>query len=574
MTELYIDGIPVVLPDNMDMKIKQQNPFFTKNGTFTFELTLSLVDPINAKLYKHINRLHASHSFDGRRAYLVADNYVMLNGTESIQKNTDKTVSIQLLSGNSELNYFIGSEVLISELNLGTEGALTSTYLNTLLNKKYPEAGFAPVRVYVNGNVYNWYGNETPSISVPYSFTNIAMQPYLVGLMEKTINALNYTIISNDLLSDESACRLFLLNESKSNLYNQMLPGWTAKEFLEACEVFFNITFDIDPFTRKVRIIQNKNQSTTFIEHIDNIFDTFERVFEKADKGTYDNVEYALPGDTWYQYQSVSDAIMEKANIIEFQTYSALETFLDTGGFPEIPESEALKYYHTLTVFYVIQLDTYFIVELLQFPNVPTKWYYLRPIDRFDRFSSEADDENRLQIEFYPAQIHHLFTTGGSTTYINAMPSRPEGMDEMTEDEMNDITSYIENGIPNKDSSRINVCLAFYTGSLNGYERSDYCLDIINEFPLSFGQFNSDKLFTLRINGANGMHERYYDDNRNYDLSKEHEIKFPFRKLLDVRSEFVINNKRFACKELEYRVTKNGIHPEVSGIFYPMKINS
>jgi hypothetical protein len=36
----------------------------------------------------------------------------------------------------------------------------------------------------------------------------------------------------------------------------------------------------------------------------------------------------------------------------------------------------------------------------------------------------------------------------------------------------------------------------------------------------------------------------------------------------DVRSEFVIHNKRFVCKELEYVVTGNGLLPEVTGTFY------
>lgn len=48
-----------------------------------------------------------------RKAVLVADNRVYLNGTEIITGWTDTKVSIQLVSGNSELNYFVGSDELI-----------------------------------------------------------------------------------------------------------------------------------------------------------------------------------------------------------------------------------------------------------------------------------------------------------------------------------------------------------------------------------------------------------------------------------------------------------------------------
>jgi hypothetical protein len=42
MTELYIDGQPVVLPDSFIIKIVHENPFLEKNGEYTYDVTLSL----------------------------------------------------------------------------------------------------------------------------------------------------------------------------------------------------------------------------------------------------------------------------------------------------------------------------------------------------------------------------------------------------------------------------------------------------------------------------------------------------------------------------------------------------
>ena len=39
MTELYIDGVSVVLPDNFSTTIKRENPFFTHSGEYSYDIT-------------------------------------------------------------------------------------------------------------------------------------------------------------------------------------------------------------------------------------------------------------------------------------------------------------------------------------------------------------------------------------------------------------------------------------------------------------------------------------------------------------------------------------------------------
>ena len=107
MTELYIDGTAVVLPADFSTTVKRENPFFTKNGEYTYDITLQLDNSINAGLYAHLNRLNSILELKAKRqAVLVADNRVFCNGTEIITGWTDTTVSIQIASGNSELNSY------------------------------------------------------------------------------------------------------------------------------------------------------------------------------------------------------------------------------------------------------------------------------------------------------------------------------------------------------------------------------------------------------------------------------------------------------------------------------------
>ena len=37
MTELFIDGVSVVLPAAVEIQVKRENPFFTKNGEYTYD---------------------------------------------------------------------------------------------------------------------------------------------------------------------------------------------------------------------------------------------------------------------------------------------------------------------------------------------------------------------------------------------------------------------------------------------------------------------------------------------------------------------------------------------------------
>ena len=51
MTELYIDGVSAVLPKDFSVQVKRENPLFTKNGEYTYDITLPLTNATNANLY-------------------------------------------------------------------------------------------------------------------------------------------------------------------------------------------------------------------------------------------------------------------------------------------------------------------------------------------------------------------------------------------------------------------------------------------------------------------------------------------------------------------------------------------
>ena len=120
MTELYVKGVAVSLPEDFELTVRSENPRFSKNGAFSLDLTLSLDERNNALLFGHMNRMHSYVHINGWRCRLVCDGRLLLNGTVAFVSNTERDITIQLLSGNSELNFFVRDGKMVSELDMGT----------------------------------------------------------------------------------------------------------------------------------------------------------------------------------------------------------------------------------------------------------------------------------------------------------------------------------------------------------------------------------------------------------------------------------------------------------------------
>lgn len=571
MTELFIDGSPVMLPKGMDLKVKQQNPLITKNGTFTLDLALSLKERNNSILYKHLERLQSAAAIQSRNAVLMSNGRIILNGTEAIISNTNEEVKVQLLSGNSELNYFINSDVYISDLDLGAEPELSTDYIQSQYFEKYPKSNFIGVVVKVDTKFYNAAGE------------NPCFQPYLLAMLEKTIKALGYIITENELIYDDLANGLYIVNNIQSTDYNKFLPGWKAIDFMTECETFLNIAFDISESEKTVRILRRSADSRFGTYTIDNVIDNYERTFDSSGKNaeiSYRNVMYDFPSSAWYKYQDIENEVMEKAEIKTLATYNDLCTLLDikiADFHPWIPIKVAEKYYKTLIVFYVTASDTFYMLE--EFHYVVTgpgdtgeaTWHYLRPINRFKKHVTNPD-EDFVTLKFVPAQMLYLSAGSMWLWAVTTVPYQSDKVDD-TNTEEKDFNKYIQNGVKDFNGTQKKICLGISKIHQEGeplLEDRGSAIDYVEDSAFC-GEKMDFKHRTLRIDGQYGLYNRFYNVNQRYDTGKEYTIKFVMQTMPDVRAEFIFNNKMFVCKELEYRIMNEGIHPEVTGTFYAVK---
>lgn len=574
--------MPVALPEELSLPVKVQNPFITKRGEFTLDLELSLKEINNARVYNNLDRLHCSRDLKNRSAVVVSDHRVILNGTEVILKNTDTSVTTQIVSGNSELNYLMGSDVYISELNMGSEPTFTSQQFLSLGNVKYPESFYCPADVKIDTIRFNVveYNLETNQSNM----LNLCMQPFILSFVEKILTALGYTISYNQLIEDEFLCRLYVLNGIKSGEYNKLLPGWKAKDFLSECETFMNVVFDVNNTDKTVRLLKRDSfySDKSAVYTVSNVIDNYERsTADDVVEVSYKNVAYDFPSSKYYKYCDIDPDVMKKANVVSFNTYGELLQFVKVDkDFPVIQEDNAKKYYKTLTVFYVKESDTYYLIDFFIYKKgIPGgeqtngEWYYLRAINRFQKQQSldTTKDDDILNLKFVPAQFVVIPKGGPFLLWYDTIPYQTE-KDEKIEDE-NNIMQYIENGVKDYNSRKKECCIVIYgsgafesTNPLIMGSKTDYVMETV-----MCNETISTDMFSLRLQGEHGLIKRLYEANDKYDFSKEYAISFISNDMPDVRSLFLINNKLFVCKELEYTVKKKGIHPVVNGIFFAVK---
>lgn len=120
MIELILDNKQAVLRENASIKLTRENVYFTKSGSYTYDIDLPLDRHENRAILGNINRKDVAAGYREFHAILRVDNQVLLDGKAIIHQVTDAYAKMQLLGGNAELNFYTkGAEIYVDELDLG-----------------------------------------------------------------------------------------------------------------------------------------------------------------------------------------------------------------------------------------------------------------------------------------------------------------------------------------------------------------------------------------------------------------------------------------------------------------------
>lgn len=348
MVKLLIDSQEVRLSEDIQTDYFVTNPYFTRTGEHTYDIDIDLADPVNAAIYGHFDRADVGTRYHHRSALLISEYGVLMRGTEVILQLEDGHAKIQLVAGNSEMNYIAGDSLMLDMLDLGEIETLNSTVATQSLSGCYPDWDFVccPVCTYNDEETADYEFIADPSSSkvglanvLRFNFSQggnsvevvsslPSPQPYIGAILRRAIEALGYTVNEDVFTTDQLLCRMIMLHGENSEKaessqgnrtgittlrhYSNMVPHWSVAKFFAEVEKFCNVIIDVDHVNKSVNI---RDTSSYFnlrnMEHIpaSDVIGESEKKFdedEDLDMTDYTNIKYNLPDTTQNKYRRIS----------------------------------------------------------------------------------------------------------------------------------------------------------------------------------------------------------------------------------------------------------------------------
>lgn len=583
MVSLYIAGVEAVLPSDFATEIKIENSFFTKNGEYTYEFKLPLNNPTNAALYSHLHRLNnASEIKEKRQAVLVADNRCYINGTEIITDWTDDSVSIQLASGNSELNYLIGASLQVSFLDMGTaeltdESGRVSLYTQSLQGS-YPEYDYVAAPVSTPAGILNeWrFGQTSSGYSLRLADDTIRIvQPYLCAIVRRMLTALGYTIGVNQ-LEESRYSQLIVVHDVNTLEYAKMLPSWSVKDFFENLERMFNLVLAVNNKSRTVDIIfANRFYLAAEEVHLSAVEDDYEVDVDEdnADLMTNANIGYDLPDSDYFRFAKMNDSLVNLCDKVESPSLLTLGVYF--------MNNKPMR---------TIGIDTstgrQYVYRPYQLPNFQGGMFPMREVNQYANLDKGSEE---VTLKFIPcAQVFHIipcYNAGGERVgdYLWMLPSIEGNTTTEGEDvSALNMTELIESGKTDSGQSGSGrLSLAFWHGC-----RKENAIGPV--LPVAYPLSMSDNMFqvlTEQLEGApmvvvdseyslrlSVLDAELYSGVYNIDTTKAYKFYTSDPNLPDARLIFVIRNKRFVCREMNFSIAQGQKQKRWSLTCYPIDI--
>lgn len=583
MTQLIINGTEAVLPKKFSTTVKRENSFFTKSGEYTYDCTLNLDNPVNCQLFEFLNRLNKSEQVDTKRtATLIADGHVYCRGTEVVTRWTEETVTIQIVSGESELNYFIGQDQKIEDLDLGeiedfdalSERCETITAL-PIHNKTYPESDFCLVPVWTENGCLNLVRAGTTLDLEPEGISGSERyclllrptpQPYLCAVVRRLLKALGY---NNDeethvnQLEDTVFKDVFLVNTVRTPLFAKMLPGWTVKEFMEEVEKLTGIVFvtnnrDTEHPTCEI-ILKNQYYQNATQFTLRDVIDAYEAEVQDEDgreaEWTSSSVSYDIPDHSQANIMRLPENIRADAETVECSSYQDVRT------------SAAGYAVGDKVLFHEATEDRYYIILA---KDAMTGLPFLQEVDLFRDLKRE-NVTSTLKIAITPAPMIFMIGQGGGE-YIYLCSSRSKTFSyDYTEDEEGEDeegTTFLDaiEGYSQEESSKADLYCAIYDGFV---ESTGVAVPFTDAYhcTVTNGGSHTGSL------SLQWLDTNYFQGGYEVDTRHAYTVETYDPNVIDPRQVYVIRNRRFVCRDVEEVITHEGRQPKWKGTFFPIRVS-
>lgn len=526
MIQFFIENNEVILSSDFSFTWTEENPEITNDGEFSLDMTISLIPPQNVIAFGFLNRLNKATIPKKVDSRLVIDGQNH-SGTFVLSTNDNVAVKGQFLAGNSELKYIAKNEKKIWGLDgWGSEDSID--YIKALFSVEH--AGYGEVR---NGPVWLGFNNYVcPPVKLGDEIINnytiqdgngtasdnggvdnmfpingisgkIIMQPYILYYINELPKLLGYTLKYNILNTDDRARRMFIVNSSDSLNYADALPDMSVYEFIDAIQKIFNVSFLVDAKDKSISIESlSSNLKKKKIVDIKNTLTPYTRDQSQDSKSLrfdFSKISYEVGSSNYYKYQKLSDDIINKCEIKEFDNFTTLVNYVMTLGSTYI---DKLYIYRDLEFQNDYVYDSRTTTTLYSHYSGP--YGSLRLLNKFSSIGDSDSQELILKIrpvEVTKGSARIRWTINDNTTTVYGYFQLPKSSNEYYIKKYTGFIESVENG--DSDIPRLSVLeVALYSGEIQLFNENNYGITVKTKYPFSHVDTQPD--FSLERGGGYG----------------------------------------------------------------------
>lgn len=454
----------------------------------------------------------------------------------------------------------------------------------------------------------------------------VAPQPYLCYVIERVLLALGfYCSPAHDALRQCWLKDIFIANARATLKLHKMLPHWTVREFFEQCRLFLGIYFTTayDPGQQRnvayINLRRNRIKKINQIDqtnirplhHITSAFSySLEDNPESEEKDiTRANVSYAFPDIS--PLYVLPDEVWENANIVEVNTYEEMEDYKNNNEKKPKLKSTLFFYEGLIYAYLEVADKEWDFTEVDKAGARRTFNHFIRPSrPNGPNDTTEIIPERNINIslKIVPAQIGYFDIVSGSQylvgnrdtkTWTSAntsydknkhyilhfltadtrTPPPDEGYcisDTLLQKEKNPAAQkrdIIEVGYnPGKSFPAIaldgTVMQEEYPRVAGAYGLTWY--------PLGEGNKLSDSLrenypFSLKGNNAQTIATETLNPGFSISTKAELVISFTDEGQFSPEDIYLIQGRRYLCRQLEFTFSTEGLNPLKKGYFYEIE---
>lgn len=601
MTEVYINGKAAVLMEDFNFNLIFENPYFKGISDYSYDIELPM--PANFGIFGHINILNIKKKRTFYEMEIRINGHVVIRGTAVVISVTERSIKVQLASGNSQIN-MVYNDRYIDEMDMihtvdvplksKTHAEISETDRDKYIgDESKTDFVYLPYlnqdNVLRNRIYYNRSNrNDSSKNSIRIKYDECAPMPYFRFLIKEAFKTIGYTL-NEDIFDDNPVyqglyvCRAFLIsNQADKYRINlkEYLPHWTFTELIKQLEIFFVAYAVVDETNKEIRFVSLPDYYTNGeTEHIDDIVKEYDvDINEEAEENDIIAAAVKYDMENTDSMDMLDKELVESANKLNFPTILLLYDYFarqESKNYSELYSAEGRNY---------IAWDNG--KDYDPYPGYESyDRYELREVNLWNSRDNADGSRSELLLSIAPVKmkkhLYHVstwepgdsFTTENYKILINVPYITEERFYE--KEEVN-LQASLQENIKHEKKAWDSIPVAYNDGykktqSNNGkwgiyeYMMNYMYTDRMQRDNHLISQLT--KSLSLRVSIANCIGKRLDIDNKMYS-NIEYHIDFHKSYIPSATHIYIIRNKKYICRKIEAEIDADGLNKVLKGTFY------